>query len=129
MDIHERTRIEKRGEETAYTEDEGEHWIPIPASSTVSMNMWGFEQNFMQELERRFPLFLQENLPVNPLKCEFFLPSVVSELMLEGKAEVSVLTSKDRWYGVTYQEDKAQVMQALLELKRKGMYPEHLWEA
>ena len=129
VDIHERTRIEKRGDETAYTEDEGDTWTAIPASSTVSMNMWGFEQNFIGELERRFPLFLQENLPVNPLKCEFFLPSVVSELMQEGKAEVSVLKSRDRWYGVTYQEDKAQVMRALAELKAKGLYPEHLWEA
>lgn len=129
VDIHERTRIEKRGNETAYTEDDGATWVTIPQGSTVSMNIWGFEQNLMEELEKRFPAFLQENLSKNPLKCEFFLPSVVQELMEEKKAVVSVLKSEDRWYGVTYKEDKATVMQAIADFKAKGIYPEQLWEA
>ncbi len=129
VDIHERTRIEKRGNETAYTEDDGATWVTIPQGSTVSMNMWGFEQNLMEELEKRFPAFLQKNLSENPLKCEFFLPSVVQELMEEKKAVVSVLKSEDRWYGVTYKEDKETVMQAIAGFKAKGIYPEKLWEA
>lgn len=129
VDIHERTRIEKRGMETAYTEDEGKSWTVIPKGSTVSMNMWGFEKNMLDELEKRFPAFLEENLQKNPLKCEFFLPSVVQQLMEEGKALVQVLKSEDRWYGVTYKEDKAQVMQAIAEFKAQGIYPEKLWEA
>lgn len=129
VDIHERTRIEKRGDGTAYTEDDGATWITIPKGSTVSMNMWGFEKNMLDELEARFPIFLQENITKNPLKCEFFLPSVVDELMAEEKAKVQVLKSEDRWYGVTYKEDKATVMQAIADFKAKGLYPEFLWEA
>ena len=122
VEIHERTRIEKRGDVTAYTEDEGATWVTIPEGSIASMNMWGFEQNLMEELEERFPAFLEENLSANPLKCEFFLPSAVQQLMEEGKAEVAVLKSEDRWYGVTYKEDKGAV-------KAQGIYPTKLWEA
>lgn len=128
VEIHERTRIEKRGEETAYTEDEGATWVTIPEGSIASMNMWGFEQNLMEELEKRFPAFLEENLSANPLKCEFFLPSAVQQLMEEGKAEVAVLKSEDRWYGVTYKEDKETVMKALADFKAQGVYPKQLWE-
>ena len=129
MEIHERTRIEKRGDVTAYTEDDGATWVTIPAGSTVSMNMWGFEENLMEELEKRFPAFLEENLEKNPLKCEFFLPSAVQELMEENKAVVTVLKSEDRWYGVTYKEDKETVMKAIAEFKANGVYPDKLWEA
>ena len=127
LEIHERTHIEKKENGTAYTEDDGKTWVTIPEGSTVSMNMWGFEQNFMDELESRFPVFLQENLQKNPLKCEFFLPSAVQQLMQEKKAQVTVLTSQDRWYGVTYKEDKETVKRAIAEFKAKGIYPEKLW--
>ena len=129
VEIHERTRIEKRGDVTAYTEDDGATWVTIPAGSTVSMNMWGFEENLMEELEKRFPAFLEENLEKNPLKCEFFLPSAVQELMEENKAVVTVLKSEDRWYGVTYKEDKETVMKAIAEFKANSVYPDKLWEA
>lgn len=129
MEIHERTRIEKRGDVTAYTEDEGATWVTIPEGSTASMNMWGFEQNLMDELEKRFPVFLEENLKKNPLKCEFFLPSAVQQLMEENKAVVTVLKSEDRWYGVTYKEDKETVMKAIADFKANGVYPDKLWEA
>lgn len=125
--IHERTHIEKRGEGAAYTEDGGHTFTAIPKGSMVSMNLWGFEQAFLKELEQSFPIFLQENLSVDPLKCEFFLPAAVQQQVEKGDAEVTVLTSKDRWYGVTYKEDKAMVMQALAGFKAKGLYPEHLW--
>lgn len=128
-DINERTRIEKRPDGTsAYTEDEGATWNTIPEGSTVSMNLWGFSASMLKELKERFPKFLEENLKTNPLKCEFFLPSVVNELLEEGKATVEVLKSEDRWYGVTYKEDKEFVMNAIKELKDSGMYPQHLWE-
>lgn len=129
VEIHERTRIEKRGDVTAYTEDEGATWVTIPEGSIASMNMWGFEQNLMEELEKRFPAFLEENFAANPLKCEFFLPSAVQQLMEEGKAEVAVLKSEDRWYGVTYKEDKETVMKAIADFKAQGIYPAKLWEA
>lgn len=128
QDINERTRIERRGDITAYTEDEGASWIEIPAGSTVSMNMWGFSESFLGELERRFASFLEANLPGNPLKCEYFLPFVVDELLREKRATVKVLKSADKWYGVTYKEDKPYVMAAIRKLKEQGLYPEKLWE-
>lgn len=126
--ITERTRIEKRGEETAYTEDEGATWHVIPEGSIVSMNLWGFTEGFMKELEEGFAPFLEKGLKENPQKCEYFLPSVVNRLLEEGKAEVTVLKSDDRWYGVTYKEDKQTVMDAIKSMKEKGMYPQKLWE-
>lgn len=129
VEIHERTRIERHEDETVYTEDEGASWVTIPEGSIASMNMWGFEQNLMDELEQRFPAFLEENLSDNPLKCEFFLPSAVQQLMEEQKAEVAVLKSEDRWYGVTYKEDKDTVMKAIADFKANGIYPKQLWEA
>lgn len=127
-DIHERTRIEKHGDSPAYTEDEGKTWEKLPDGTIVSMNLWGFSAGMMGELEKGFPVFLQDNLKKNPLKCEFFLPFAVEELMEEGKAKVKVLKSEDRWYGVTYQEDKGIVMQAISDFKKKGVYPCQLWE-
>ena len=127
-DIHERTRIEKHGDSPAYTEDEGKTWEKLPDGTIVSMNLWGFSAGMMGELEKGFPVFLQDNLKKNPLKCEFFLPFAVEELMEEGKAKVKVLKSEDRLYGVTYQEDKGIVMQAISDFKKKGVYPCQLWE-
>lgn len=128
VDIKERTRIEKHGDKAEYTEDDGDSWNFLPQGTVVSMNMWGFSAGMMEELQRRFPVFLQENLDKNPLKCEFFLPFAVEELMEAGKARVHVLKSKDRWYGVTYQEDKGTVMEAIADFKKKGIYPCQLWE-
>ncbi len=126
--IKERTRIEKRGENAAFTEDNGLTWVPIPKESTVSMNMWGFTNSILEELNARFTKFLDANIPTNPLKAEYFLPSVVGELLVENKATVKVLQSKDKWYGVTYKEDKAVVVKAIKELKANGIYPTQLWK-
>ncbi len=126
--ITERTHIEKRGEDTAYTEDEGASWHVIPKGSTVSMNMWGFTASFMKELVSGFSYFLEKGLRENPLKCEYFLPSVVNELLEKKKAEVTVLKSYDRWYGVTYKEDKQTVVNAIQKMKDEGDYPKLLWE-
>lgn len=127
-DIHERTRIEKQKDGgAAYTEDDGVTWISIPAEATVSMNMWGFTNSMLKELKERFPKALEEGLKTDPLKCEYFLPFVVDELIREEKARVKVLTSADRWYGVTYKEDKPVVVKAIQELKDSGLYPEELW--
>ena len=122
LGITERTHIEKREGRTMYTEDDGASWHEIPEGSVVSMNMWGFGKSILEELKQRFPKFLEENLAKNPLKCEFFLPSVVGELLKEDKAEVQVLTSSDKWYGVTYHEDKPMVEKVIREMKEKGLY-------
>lgn len=127
-DIHERTHIEKRENGAAYTEDEGKTWIPISGDATVSMNMWGFSESILGELKKRFSAFLEENLEKNPLKCEYFLPFVVDELLKEGRATVAVEKSQDKWFGVTYKEDKPMVMAAIQNLKDQGVYPAHLWK-
>lgn len=128
MTINERTHIEKRGEGAAYTEDDGATWVTIPEGSNVSMNMWGFTASMLKELRDRFPKFLEENIEKNPMKCEYFLPFVVDELLAEKKATVKVLESMDKWYGVTYKEDKPFVVAAIQGLKDSGLYPQKLWE-
>lgn len=120
--ITERTRIEKREDGAAYTEDDGQTWVHLPKNAVVSMNMWGFTESFLIELRRRFPRFLEKTLEENPLKGEYFLPSVVGELLSEKAAVVQVLKTMDRWYGVTYKEDKPAVMDAIRKMKESGMY-------
>ncbi len=125
--ITERTRIEKHADGPAYTEDDGETWTKLPEDTIVSMNMWGFTSSILQELNNRFARFLEENLRKNPLKCEYFLPFVVDELLKENKAEVTVLKSPDRWYGVTYKEDKPVVVEAIKNMRSAGLYPQGNW--
>ncbi len=127
LTITERTRIEKHEDGPAYTEDDGATWTQLPGDTIVSMNMWGFTAGILQELNNRFADFLAKNLSKNPLKCEYFLPFVVDELLKEGRAEVTVLESADRWYGVTYKEDKPVVVEAIKNLKNAGLYPEGNW--
>lgn len=127
-EITERVRIEKREDGPAYTEDEGNTWTGLAKDTVVSMNMWGFTKSVLEEIHDRFASFLKASLPENPLKCEYFLPFVVDELIREDKAEVTVLKSRDRWYGITYKEDKPAVMKAIQALKDEGCYPQNLWE-
>ena len=94
----------------------------------VSMNMWGFTRSFLDEALARFPAFLDKALAENPEKGEYFLPTVVSQLIDEGKARVKVLRSEDKWYGVTYREDKPTVVAAIAEKTAAGLYPDRLWE-
>lgn len=126
--IHERTRIEKHADGIAYTEDEGATWTTVPGNTLVSMNMWGFTESILKELQKHFPAFLEKGIKENPLKCEYFLPEVVSGLLADGKATVAVLSSSDKWYGVTYKEDKPVVVAAIRSMKDRGIYPEKLWE-
>ena len=125
--VVERTRIEKRPDGIAFTEDDGATWETLPEDTVVSMNMWGFSVSFLKEAKERFAAFLEKGIRENPMKCEYFLPSVVSDLLAEEKATVTVLTSKDKWYGVTYKEDKPVVVQALQDMKDNGVYPEKVW--
>ncbi|MCF2679883.1 nucleotidyltransferase [Faecalicatena contorta] len=128
MAIHERTRIEKRDGGIAFTEDGGETWTAVPADTIVSMNMWGFTKSILKEIKEGFPAFLEKGLGENPMKCEYFLPTVVSDLLGEERATVAVLKSADKWYGVTYKEDKPVVVEAIQKMKDAGLYPKHLWE-
>ena len=126
--VCERTRIEKQDGGIAFTEDGGATWEAVPADTVVSMNMWGFTRSILDEIKAGFPAFLDKGLKENPMKCEYFLPAVVSSLLGEDRAAVAVLKSKDKWYGVTYKEDKPVVMAAVKKMKEDGLYPAHLWE-
>ena len=120
-EVVERTKIGIRGGDIYYTEDGVDY--DLDPETLVSMNLWGFTPSYLQECAKRFPAFLDENLAKNPEKCEFFLPTVVSELIAEGKADVRMLDNEDKWYGVTYKEDKADVVKAFHELTASGVYP------
>ena len=124
QEVVEHTHIEKLGDDARYTEDDGKTWTEVPGSTIVSMNMWGFSSGFIGEAKARFAAFLDKALVENPLKGEYFLPSVVSQLLDEHRARVKVLRSADKWYGVTYQEDKPVVVAAIAEKTAAGLYPE-----
>lgn len=127
LDITERTKIFKRGQDAAYTED-GETFVPLSGDTQVSMNFWGFTPEILDEIWDAFPAFLAENLPVNPEKCEFYLPTFVGRRLAEGKVSVRVLPCMETWHGVTYKEDLDSVKAAIGQLKREGKYPARLWE-
>jgi hypothetical protein len=123
--VVERTKIQKFGDSVKYTED-GENWVEIDGNSIVSMNMWGFTPSFMAELDARFPAFLKGNMA--DLKAEYFAPAVVNDVICEGKARVKVLPTDERWFGVTYKRDKAEVVKAISQKIAEGVYPSKLWD-
>ena len=127
--IDERTMIQKIDGQAHFSEDGGETFVPVSNTAPVSMNMWGFPLAYLRALEEKFPEFLKKTVKENPLKGEFYLPVVVDELLSEKKATVKVLHSADKWFGVTYKEDKPGVEAGIQQLKDKGVYPVKLWEA
>lgn len=124
--VTERTKIFKRGTDAAFTEDD-EHFEPLSGNTLVSMNFWGFQPSLLDELERQFPVFLKDNLPKNPAKCEFFLPFATDALIQTGKAFVHMLQTDETWYGVTYREDLASVQAAIAAMHKAGIYPDTLF--
>ena len=126
VDIVERTKVIKTVGGAAYTEN-GADYIPIPEDSPTSMNIWGFTVDFLEEIDRAFTKFYKEELPQNIEKAECYLPFVVDEMIKEGRAVVRVLESPDKWFGVTYKEDKDYVRRQIAHLKSEGVYPKELW--
>lgn len=124
--IHERTHIKKLPDGPAYTED-GTSYTKIPDGAIVSMNFWGFRHSMLAEIEKRFAAFLRDTLPSNPTGLEYFLPSVVNQLLKERAATVTVLETDEKWYGITYKEDMEAVWAAIARMKRDGHYPDRLW--
>ena len=126
-DVVERTHIEKRGHDAAFTED-GEHYAALSGDSPVSMNCWAFGPEMLTELNARFPAWFRENEKNNPLKGEYFLPSVANALIAEGKASVRVLPCVETWHGITYKADLPNVIAAIAELRSRGIYTDTLLE-
>ena len=125
--VTERTSIVRRGSAAAWVEDGVEH--PLTGDETVSMNFWAFSSAaFLDTLWEGFPAFLDARLPSDPLKCEYFLPFAVNAAMDRGECSVAVLETDEIWHGVTYREDLQSVRDAIIALKKTGIYPEKLWE-
>jgi hypothetical protein len=127
VDIRERKRVRGSPDGVKFAGDDGA-WVGLPAGSFVSMNIWGFTPSLFGELEARFPEFLRESA-AEILKAEFLIPEVVGNLVRKGKARVRVLPTAEKWFGVTYPEDRPRVQAAIREIVARGVYPEDLWEA
>ena len=127
VEIAERTKIVKTEKAAAFTEDDGKTWTEVALDTPVSMNMWAFSPSIIGELQAAVDRFFAEEVAKNPLKSECFLPIEVDKLLKAGKATVEVLHSADKWFGVTYKEDKPFVMESIRNLKDAGVYPDVLW--
>ena len=127
LDIRETTHIISTSDGPLYTED-GELYRKLSPDTLVSMNMWGFTPDFLEELKTGFTSFLQNEAVQNPLKAEYYLPFAVNHMMQQGRAKVRVLPSEDIWRGVTYAEDKPLVQQAFRRMAKEGLYPSPLWD-
>ena len=126
-DVIERTHIEKRGENAVFTESDGaEH--PLSGDCLVSMNCWAFNKGFNSMLSGCFGSWLDENLPVNPDKAEYFLPYVVNIMIKSGKGTVKILDCDETWYGMTYKDDMLSVRNAISKMIESGKYPRMLLE-
>lgn len=125
--ITERTYIVPAEGGAKFSEDGGATFTFLPAGTLVSMNMWCFAHSMLDEIEARFAGYLRKNLPVNPLKCEYFLPLVPNLCIQEGKASVRMLDTDEKWYGMTYRDDLPKVRSAIAAMKANGSYPEILW--
>ncbi|MDO4740919.1 MAG: NTP transferase domain-containing protein [Eubacteriales bacterium] len=126
-EVIERTNIVPQGDGAAYTEDGGQTYTHIERGTIVSMNLWGFMPSAVEKMQAYFEDFLREIMPGNPLKAEFYLPSIPNRMLKEGTGEVRVLPTGERWYGVTYREDLPKVKDAIAQMKAQGKYPEELW--
>ncbi len=117
----------RRTKEGLTAADEAGNPVSVQADQPVSMNMWGLPVRFLDELENGFPTFL-DGLKPEDIKAEYLLPKIIDNLVQQGKAKVRVLDTPDKWFGVTYQEDKQAVVDAIRELIRDGVYKEKLFD-
>ena len=124
--VTETYNIFRQGEDGLSATDKAGNPVLVKEEQYVSMNMWGLTPAFLSELERGFPQFLS-GLPEDDISSEYLLPTIIDQMIREGRASVRVLETKDRWFGVTYREDKKSVMEAIGELIRQGVYPSRLF--
>ena len=103
-------------------------WKEMDPNALVSMNFWGFTPKVFDDMDVYFDEFIHANLASNPMKCEYVIPTTVGQMVKDGKCTVKVLSSKDQWFGVTYQEDKPLVVGKSAEMKEAGIYPDILWK-
>lgn len=125
--VTERTCIRGPGSAPAYSEDGQRTWTALDPDAPVSLNTWGFRPGFLDAIESRMEDFLQNTVPQDPLKAEFFLPGVVNHCLTEKTDRVALLHTEDVWHGVTYQQDLPALTRALAEMRAAGIYPPSLW--
>ena len=126
--LTERLKIVKQGDAAAFTEDDGATWEPLAFDTPVSMNLFGLQPMVLDEFEKRFPAWLDENLPKNPLKCEYLLPRILDDMMREGLITIEMLTTSARWHGVTNRPDLPILQAAIKKMQDDGVYPVELWK-
>ena len=126
--ITERTQIMRRPEGIAFTEDDGKSWTVLPDDTLVSMNFWGLPGEMIPALGDGMDEFFAAQVPENPLKSEYLLPTIIGGLIKDGRATVKVLPCHEKWCGVTYKEDRETVKGELQSKKDKGFYPDKLWK-
>ena len=125
-EVTETYEIRMEADGSMKAQDEQGNPVQVNPDQHVSMNMWGLPAAFLKELEKGFPEFL-ENLKEGDIKSEYLLPKIIDKLVKAGKARVEVLETKDKWFGVTYKEDKETVVEAIRSLIAEGAYPERLY--
>ena len=125
-EITEIQKIAKKGNEAIY-EENGE-WKTMPNNALVSMNFWGFTPKIFDECAPVFDSFIRKGVKENPMKCEHVIPTAIGTLVSEKKCQVRMLSSKDHWFGVTYKEDKPDVMAKIAKMREDGIYPDILWD-
>ena len=126
VDVVERTKIQRVNGVVSYTED-GEEWFELPEEAFASMNCWCFMPELIDEIEKYFIEFLSTEVKENPLKSEFYIPLLVRDMLAAKKCTVDVIETDDKWFGVTYKEDKPDVVKSITALVNEGKYPEKLW--
>ncbi|MBQ4612864.1 MAG: nucleotidyltransferase [Clostridia bacterium] len=126
LTLTERTHIEIRDGEPQFTEDDGANWAKLPADCYVSMNCWAFPAGTLDTFEKLFCAFLDKH--GGEMKSEFYLPAAVDALVEDGRADVQVLPTEDKWYGMTYAADHAMVRGAIASLTDDGVYPTPIWK-
>lgn len=127
--IVERKTIKDLGDAAAFTEDGGNIWTKLSKDLPVSMNFWGFHPQILKEFEADFIRFMKEDFPLNPLKSELVIPGTVDRLIRSEKLHVRCMLSPDRWFGVTYREDRPRVMEELRKKTEEGLYPSPIWRS
>ena len=127
LTVTERLAIRGPADAPSYSEDGGGSWTPLDPDAPVSLNTWGFRRSFLDVIEDRMSYFLENTMPQNPMKAEFFLPGVVNDALAAGTDQVALLHTDDVWHGVTYRDDLPALRQALAEMRADGVYPERLW--
>lgn len=124
--INERTKIERAADGVIYYQDAEGNKVALKENTPVSMNMWGFTPDYFEASEASFVNFLRQH--GNEMKSEFYIPSMVNEMIVNGKATVEVLETSAKWFGVTYAEDRPTTVEKVIQLIAQGVYPEQLWK-